>query len=97
MAIKFDYNRTMAQAKSLDQIADDMRTKACRKLTEILETAQAAWTGQAADSFIKLFIGFRDDFIKSAKFLSDTANFLRDAAKRLRAADEAAKQASERI
>jgi hypothetical protein len=41
--------------------------------------------------------GVRDDLLKKAKYMRDTAEFLRSAAKKMQAADSAAKQAAQNI
>lgn len=97
MAIKFDYNQTMAQAKLLDELANDIQNQCCKKMSEISDNIEAAWSGQAASSYRKHVNGVRDDLLKKAKYLRDTAEFLRNAAKKMQAADAAAKQAAEKI
>ncbi len=97
MATKFDYNQTVAQAKQLDEIANDMQNQCCKKMGDIYENIDAAWSGQAANVFKKYVSGVRDDLLKKAKYLRDTAEFLRSAAKKMQAADAAAKQAAQNI
>jgi uncharacterized protein YukE len=97
MATKFDYNQTVAQAKQLDEIANDMQNQCCKKMGEIYENIDAAWSGQAANIYKKYMSGVRDDLLKKAKYLRDTAEFLRTAAKKMQAADSAAKQAAQNI
>ncbi len=97
MAVKFDYNQTVAQAKQLDEIANDMQNQCCKKMGEIVENIDAAWSGQAANTYKKYVSGVRDDLLKKAKYLRDTAEFLRSAAKKMQAADAAAKQAAQNI
>lgn len=97
MAIKFDYNQTIAQAKLLDELANDMQNQCCKKMGEICENIDAAWSGQAANTYKKYVSGVRDDLLKKAKYLRDTAEFLRNAAKKMQAADSAAKQAAQNI
>ena len=97
MAINFNYNQIMSQAKLLDELADDMQNKCCKKLGEICENIEAAWSGQAATSYRKHVSGVRDDLLKKAKYVRDTAGFLRTAAKKMQEADNAAKQAAQNI
>ena len=97
MAIKFDYNQTIAQAKQLDELANDMQNQCAKKLGEINENIGAAWTGQASATYRKYVGGVRDDLLKKAKYMRDTAEFLRSAAKKMKAADEAAKQSAQNI
>jgi WXG100 family type VII secretion target len=97
MATKFDYNQTVTQAKQLDEIANDMQNQCCKKMGEIYENIDAAWSGQAATTYKKYVSGVRDDLLKKVKYLRDTAEFLRSAAKKMQAADAAAKQAAQKI
>ena len=97
MAIKFDYNQTIAQAKLLDELANDMQNQCCKKMSEVSENIDAAWSGQAADSYRKYINGVREDILNKAKYIRDTAEFLRGTAKKMQAADAAAKQAAQRI
>ena len=97
MATKFNYNQTMAQAKLLDELAGDMQNQCCKKMGEICENIDAAWSGQAASTYKKYISSVRDDLLKKAKYIRDTASFLRTAANKMKAADEAARQAAEGI
>ena len=97
MAIKFNYNQTMNQAKLLDELANDMQNQCCKKMGEICENIEAAWTGQAATTYRKYVSGVRDDLLKKAKYMRDTAEFLRNAAKKMQAADAAAAQVAQNI
>jgi uncharacterized protein YukE len=97
VATKFNYNQTIAQARQLDEIAGDMQNQCCKKMGEIYENIDAAWNGQAANVYKKHVGGVRDDLLKKAKYLRDTAEFLRSAAGKMRAADAAAKQAAQKI
>ena len=97
MAIKFNYSQTMDQAKRLDALANEMQNQCCKKMSEICENIGAAWTGQAASTYRKHVNGVRDDLLKKAKYMRDTAEFLRGAAKKMQTADAAAKQAAGKI
>ena len=97
MATKFNYNQTVAQAKLLDELANDVQNQCCKKMADISGNIEAAWSGQAASTYIKYVNGVRDDMLKKAKYMRDTAGFLRTAANKMKAADEAAKQAAERV
>ncbi len=97
MAITFDYNQTVQQARLLDELAADLGSQAVTKLSTIHENVSAAWTGDAAKVYLRHIKGVQDDLTAKAKYLRDTAEFLRDAAKRIRAADAAATQAAQKI
>ena len=87
----------MAQAKLLDELANDMQNQCCKKMGEICDNIEAAWSGKAAGTYKKYVSGVRDDMLKKAKYIRDTAGFLRTAANKMKAADDAAKQAAQRI
>jgi len=95
MAIKFNYNQTIAQAKLLDELANDVQNQCCKKMSEICENLEAAWSGDAASSYKKYVSGVREDLIKKAKYMRDTAEFLRNTAKKMQAADAAAAHAAQ--
>ena len=95
MSIRFNYNETMNQAKLLDELANDMQNQCCKKMSEICENLEAAWSGDAASLYKNYVSGVRDDLIKKAKYMKDTAEFLRNTAKKMQAADAAAKQAAQ--
>ena len=97
MAIKFDYNQTIAQAKQLDELASDIKNQCCKKADEICEDIEAAWSGQAAKTYRKHVSGVRDDMLKKVKYIQDTAEFLRNAAKKIQMADSIAKGAAQKI
>ena len=97
MATKFNYSQTIQQAKLLDEIAADMQNQCGKKMTEICQNIEAAWTGQASKSYQTYVGGVRDDLLKKAKYLRDTAEFLRSAAKKMQAADAAASAAAQQI
>ena len=97
MAFKFNYNETIAQAKLLDELANDVSNQCCKKMSEICENLEAAWNGDAAAAYKKYVDVVREDLLKKAKYMRDTAEFLRSTAKKMQAADAAAKQAAQSI
>lgn len=96
-AIKFDYNQTIKQAKLLEELANDMQNQCLKKTAEIAENVEAAWTGDAAKTYVKYIRGVREDLGKKAKYLRETAEFLRTAAKKMQSADATAKQYAQNI
>lgn len=97
MAIKFDYNQTVQQAKLLDELAADMQNQSVKKLGEVCQNIEAAWTGDAGKAYLRYMRGVQEDIQKKAKYLKDTAEFLRSAAKKMQAADDQAKAAAQKI
>jgi uncharacterized protein YukE len=97
MAIKFDYNLTIQQAKKLDELATDMQNQSVKRMGIVYENVNAAWTGQASKVYLNYIQGVQSDLTKKVKYLHETAEFLRVAAKKLKLADATAKQAAQKI
>lgn len=97
MAIMFDYNQTIQQAKLLDELAADMQSQSVKKLDEICQNLEAAWSGDAGKAYLRFMRGVQEDIQKKAKYLKDTEEFLRTAAKKMQAADAQAKAAAQKI
>lgn len=97
MAFKFDYNQTIQQAKQLDEVASQMQNGVIKKLEEVCDNIEAAWTGDAGKAYLKYMQQLRSDLQKKAKYLRDTADFLRSTAKKMRAAEAEAKAAAQKI
>lgn len=97
MAVKFDYAKTLNQAKALEKLAADMQNQSVKKLGEVYENINASWSGQAAKTYLKYIGLLREDLGKKSKYLQDTASFLRETAKKMKAADDAAKQAAQSV
>lgn len=97
MAIRFDYNKTMQQAKLLEELAADMQTQAVKPLQEVAGNVEAAWTGDAGKAFNRYLTGVQGDLLRKAKYLKETAEFLRSAAKTMQQAEEQAKAASSKL
>lgn len=97
MAVTFDYNQTIQQAKLLDELANDMVNQCCKRMYDVAGNVEAAWTGDASKAYIKHIRGVETDILNKAGYLREVAEFLRSAAKKIRAAEEAAKQAAQKI
>jgi WXG100 family type VII secretion target len=97
MTIKFNYEQTVAQARLLDELANDIQNQSVKKLAEVGGNIEAAWTGEAAKTYIRYIRGVQDDIGKKAKYLRDTAEYLRAAAKKMQEADASARQSAQRI
>ncbi|HWR55744.1 MAG TPA: WXG100 family type VII secretion target [Negativicutes bacterium] len=97
MTIKFNYEQTVAQARLLDELANDIQNQSVKKLAEVGGNIEAAWSGEAAKTYIRYIRGVQDDIGKKAKYLRDTAEYLRAAAKKMQEADASARQSAQRI
>ena len=97
MTIKFNYEQTVAQARLLDELANDIQNQSVKKLAEVGGNIEAAWSGEAAKTYIRYIRGVQDDIGKKAKYLRDTAEYLRAAGKKMQEADASARQSAQRI
>ena len=97
MAITFDYNKALQQAQTLERLATDMTSKTCRKMTEISDNIEAAWTGRAAAAYRKYVLAASEDLARKASFMRDTAEFLRNTAKKIKEAEAAAADAAKKV
>ena len=97
MAIKFNYEQTMQQAKNLEQIASDLLGKTKSKLSGVKDNLSAAWTGDSGNAFIKFLGDAETDLDAKAKYLRGVADYLKKSAKKIKAAEEAAKASAANI
>ena len=97
MAIKFDYNQTVQQAKLLDDLANDMTNKAVKKMNTVIDNLEAGWSGKSAQKYINFVADKRSGMETQAKYLRDVADFLRKAAKQMKEAEDQAKAAAQNI
>lgn len=97
MAIKFDYNQTINQAKQLEELSREMSAQCVKKLDSVCGNIEAAWTGDAAKTYLKYMKAIQTDMQSKAKYLQQVAEFLRNAAGKIKAAEEQAKSAASGI
>ena len=91
MAIKFNYEQTMQQARNLEQMASDLSGKTKSKLTGVKENLNAAWTGNSGKAFNKFLTDAEADLDAKAKYLRGVADYLKKSAKKIKEAEEAAR------
>ncbi len=96
-ALSFNYNQTIAQAKELEEMAQEMQSKSCKQLDEICQSIEASWTGDSAKLYRTYLTSVADRLKKQAKFLQDIAEFLRSAAAKMQQAEQAAKSAAGKL
>ncbi|WP_026670776.1 WXG100 family type VII secretion target [Butyrivibrio sp. AE3006] len=97
MAIKFNYQQTMQQAKNLEQMASDLSGKTKSKITGVKENLNAAWTGDSGKAFIKFMGECESDLDAKAKYLRGVADYLKKSAKKIKEAEEAARASASGI
>ncbi len=94
MAIKFNYQQTMQQAQSLEQMAADLSGKTKHKLTGVKETLSAAWTGDSGKNFLRFLTEAENDLDAKVKYLRGVAEYLKKSAKKIKAAEDAARSSA---
>lgn len=62
-----------------------------------MNTMKGKWDSEAANAFIKKFLGLKDNFQAYNKVINSYANFLEETAKSYDSADKAIKKASENL
>lgn len=79
--IKMDYNRAVAQASSLEQIADEMRSSANRDMQDCISEISYNWTGSNAKAYVAKCEKLKESILKTAEKLEKTAYTIRKIAK----------------
>lgn len=79
--IRMDYNRAIAQAKSLEQIAEEMRSSADNDMQDCISQISYNWTGNNAKAYIEKCEKLKESVKKTAAKLEKTANTIRRIAK----------------
>jgi len=96
MAIKFNYQQTVEQARKLEEMASSLSGKTKQKLSGARDILNAAWTGNSGKSFVKFLTEAESDMDAKAKYLRGVSDYLKKTAKKIKEAEEAA-QASAKI
>lgn len=91
MAIKFNYQETVEQARKLEEMASDLSGKTKGKISSIRDNLSAAWTGNSGKNFVKFLSNAETDLDAKAKYLRGVADYLKKAAKKIKEAEESAK------
>lgn len=91
MAIKFNYQETIEQARKLEEMASDLSGKTKGKISSIRDNLSAAWTGNSGKNFVKFLSNAETDLDAKAKYLRGVADYLKKAAKKIKEAEESAK------
>ena len=91
MAIKFNYQETVEQARKLEEMASDLSGKTKGKISSVRDNLNAAWTGNSGKNFVKFLTNAETDLDAKAKYLRGVADYLKKAAKKIKEAEESAK------
>ena len=85
--IRMDYNRAVAQANSLEQIAEEMRNSAENDLRDCMSEIAGNWTGENARAYLQKVEKLSDSVRKTSERLKDTAEAIRKIARNTYNAD----------
>lgn len=81
--IEFDYNRAIAQAQKLDEIAEKLYNLVQNDFIGSMEMLKGGWEGEASNMYIDKGNILCDKINKTSKDLKNTANSIRKIAKRI--------------
>ena len=79
-AIEMDYQKAMAQAKELDELAAQLKTQANDNFPDILKVVSDAWQGDNANKYITKANNLPGKMIKAAEDLGSIASTIRTVA-----------------
>ena len=85
--IQFNYTRAINQARKLEQLADELKSLANSNLESTLSNLSSNWKGESAEAFIAKAQKAKDDMLKNANQLYNTASVVRNSAKNIRDAE----------
>ena len=85
----FDYGRAMEQARSLDEIASQIRNSTARNIENTMNELGAGWKGEAAESYVHKGMELSEKVEKVARDLENAADTIRSIARRIENAERA--------
>ena len=91
MAIEFNYEKAIKQAKEVEKIAAEMLDEANKNLQPTIDSIGVCWRGEASQQFIQYCNSARDDIKTQVKNLNDLARRIRETAEAIKKAEERAK------
>ncbi len=90
--IRMNYNKAVQQANRLDDLARQLMNLANHNLDGTLSNINRAWDGESANLFLQKGLKAKDDMIKTARSIQNTANAIRKAAEIVRQSDMRARE-----
>lgn len=90
MEILVDFQKVINQANQMEELAGELRRECEGNLAEALNVVSSAWTGTAAQKYLRKGNRFQEEMIRSANDLARTAEVMREIAQVLYAAEQAA-------
>lgn len=82
-SIRINFSQAKAQANSISEIAENMRTLAERDFNDTIQQIASAWQGDSASAYLAKAELVRSSILSTAKALADVASEIRAEAKRI--------------
>lgn len=95
--IQLNYQQAINQAKSLENLARELRNLANNNMESTISELSGNWTGDNAKEFIAKAEKAQNDLIKNARALTEAASVIRQSAENIRKAELAAKRIAEML
>ena len=95
-SIYMNYQQAVRQANELLEQAEKLRNVANRDVGDTMSRLSHGWEGQSATTFLKKCSQLKNELLRAAARLENTAAAIKRAAKNVRDADLRAKQLAER-
>lgn len=81
--IELDYNRAIAQARKLDEVAGDLESIASRNLETAEGCLRYGWKGDSAEIYIKKLTARKEKLSKTASRIRKIASAIREEAEKI--------------
>jgi len=94
--IEFNYYQTIAQAKKLDELANELRSMLRGSYTSAANNISSAWKGNNADRYLDKLMDLKSEIESTARYLSNLASSIRKAAKIIYDAEKRAEELARR-
>lgn len=85
--LQFDFQKAARQAAELEALAEKMKSLACSRYEDTIQTLSGAWQGTSADTYMKKAKILQDKMERNADDLRRTAEALRTVAQIVRNAE----------
>lgn len=95
--IRMNYAKAIYQANRLEDLARQLRNIAQLNLDSTLNNVNRVWSGEAASVFLSKGVKAKEDMLKTANSIDNTAKAIRRAAEVVRAADIRAMEIARRM
>lgn len=95
--IQLNYQQAISQAKSLENLASELRSLATRNMESTISELSGNWSGDNAKEFIAKAEKAQNDLIENARALTEAADVIRQSAENIRKAELAAKRIAEML